>query len=246
MNTSRYFLISLSCLAACASKEDKVAHNLSTQHLKGAEQTTEPKNADLTLSLSKGEVLTIAVSRHKEGAEPLMQKYFQQVMPIAQPLGFSPRGALDVKTALAGPFVPNNFVGFYSFPSQAAAKTFAQDPRWPEIKALRTDIWSELRISHFVLEEARKWHFSRDKIYEVRYEWGEFALASSQNSAGEGVEVAVFRRGAHEMLPGSLGELVAIRIIEWPDLQTAQTSARPRPAFRIDSLYTQVSGGNRQ
>ncbi len=222
-----------------------MAHNLSTRHLQGAEQPTDSKSSGLTLSLSKGEVLTIAVSRHKDGAEPLMQKYFQQVMPIAQPLGFSPRGALEVRTALAGPFAPNNFVGFYSFPSQAAAEAFAQDPRWPEVKALRTDIWSELRISHFVLEEARKWHFSRDRIYEVRYEWGEVTSPSSQNVIGEGVEVAAFRRGAHEMLPQSLGELVTIRIIEWPDLQTAQAAARPQPAFRIDSLYTQVSAGNR-
>ncbi len=193
---------------------------------------------DLVINLAQGEVFTVAVSRHRVGGQALMKAYFKAVLPIAKPLGFAPRGALHITESVAGPFEPNNFVGFYGFPSTKAATAFANDPRWPAVKATRPEIWSELRISHYVVKRPTRFTLRADRAYEVRYEWG----ASPAIEPG-GTIVADFKRGTHEMLPKSLGEPTRIRIIAWPSLAVAKADPRPQSADRVDSLYTQVKPG---
>jgi len=195
------------------------------------------------IQLRQGEKLLIASSRNRSGAEPLMQEYFQAIGPIAGTYGFSPVGSLEVVEADAGNFKPNNFVGFYSFPSQEAEERFENDPRWPAVRNRRPEIWSELRISHYGLEEPINWHFHEGKIYEVRYEWFSGEDDDMETiAATEGTVISSFMQGVHEMLPTSLQGPTRIRIVEWSDLTTAKKARRGGPAYqRIDALYTRVS-----
>jgi len=198
---------------------------------------------EVIIQFGRGERLLIATSRYRLGAEPLMQEYFQAIGPIAGAYGFSQRGALDVVEADAGSFKPNNFVGFYSFPSREAEERFENDPRWPAVRNRRPEIWSDLRISRYDLGESISWHFHERKIYEVRYEWfsGEGDDMETIAATG-GTVIASFVQGVHEMLPPSLQGPTRIRIVEWPDLATAKKARRGGPAYqRVDALYTRVS-----
>lgn len=234
MNAKHRMWLLIALLPACTSSADQ-AHQA---HAAGNMTKDTVPGAPVRIELSRGEVLTVAVSRHRDGAEPLMKRYFESVMPIAGPLGFAPKGALDVVEARAGGFHPNNFVGFYGFPSTQAATDFAEDPRWPAVRATRPQIWSELRISHYVVTEPMTWSLRPDRVYEVRYAWGQDAPALAPDG---GQLLVTLREGAHEMLPKTLGEPSAIQIIEWPNLEAAQRGPRPKSASRIDSLYTRVA-----
>lgn len=200
---------------------------------------------ELRVELGPGEQLTVATSRTHDGAAPLMEEYFKGVRPLGGSYGFAPRAQLDVEEAKAGPFVPNNFVGLYTFPSEANARGFERDERWPPIKAKRPSIWSELRISKFVIPAPTVLRFRADRIYEVRYEW--FAAAGAapgDEIATPGKVIASFAHGEHEMLPKELDGPGRIRIIEWPDLATARAHAPASAGYRrLDSLYTRPVTG---
>lgn len=199
--------------------------------------TPTAKSAQITLE--EGQILTVAVSRHREGAEAKMEEYFKAVGPIAQPLGFSRLGALKMLEADAGSFEPNNFVGFYGFPSQEAAASFASDPRWPAIRDTRPQIWSELRISHFRVETARALSFAPERVYEVRYEFSPTSDTPSLQQKGARTILDLVE-GSHEMTPSSLATPIRIRVLEWANLAAAKAAPRPNAEGRVDSLYTQL------
>jgi hypothetical protein len=170
-----------------------------------------------------------------------MREYFQEVGPIASNYGFLSRGHLDVIKARAGSFRPNNFVGFYSFPSIKSSRQFEEDPRWPPIKAKRAEIWSDLRISKYEIGAPTVLRFEHDKVYEVRYEWLKGSGLADQNSMHGGKVVIELTGGQHEMTPADLEPPSRILIIAWPDLPSA-TSNSPRVSHyrRVDSLYTRA------
>ncbi len=224
-------------LACSSSPAPNKASPMDAKMMTRNHQEMTPMNSHTKLSLQKGQILTVAVSRHREGAEDKMQAYFQEVMPIAKPLGFSQLGALNVIEANAGSFEPNNFVGFYAFPSADAASTFAADARWPAIKATRPDIWSELRISHFHVEAAKNVTLRDDRIYEVRYEFVSANDSPSLEAKGATTLLDLVE-GSHEMTPSSLAAPMRIRLLEWESLAVATSATRPLASGRVDSLYT--------
>lgn len=233
---------------ACTSSQAKntpPAQNANSRNadsmtaMKHHQAPTTPATEDARIELEKGQILTVAVSRHREGAEGKMQEYFEAVGPIAQPLGFSRLGALKVVEADAGSFEPNNFVGFYGFPSQDAAASFASDPRWPAIRATRPQIWSELRISHFRVETARELNFAPGRVYEVRYEFAPTSDTPSLKQKGART-ILDLAEGSHEMTPSSLAAPIRIRVLEWANLAAAKAAPRPSANGRVDSLYTQL------
>lgn len=200
------------------------------------------KVEEVRIDLRAGEQLIIATSRTHDGAGPSMQAYFEEIGPLAGSYGFTGRGQLTVVEANAGSFKPNNFVGLYTFPSAENAMRFAKDERWPAIKAKRPRIWSELRISNYVIAVPTTLRFQNSKVYEIRYEWlTSDAPMERDLTAGAGKLIASFTRGQHEMLPTELDGPARIQFIEWPDFATAKAHAPTADGYRrVDSLYTRV------
>ena len=240
--------LGLTMIGACAT--GATAKTGSATTMRAAKPRSKPMDTarEMVVRLAAGEILTIGSARHRPGAEPLMRAYFRAVGPIAGPHGFAAKGRLNVVASEANGFKPNNFVGFFSFPSKAASQRFGRDPRWPAVRAQRPKIWRELRLSHYEATGPAMLRFRSDKVYEVRYEWytrpadgvgtGE---SRRTTDAGAGRVIATFIKGAHEMMPTSVPPPTRIRILEWSDLASAKSAARGGPGYqRVDALYTKV------
>lgn len=240
------FPLSLACTSSQSTTDEtasmkpaktKASHTDSTPAMK---PTTARASPTSEIALHKGQIFTVAVSRHREGAEGKMQQYFQAVGPIAKPFGFAKLGALKVVEADAGSFEPNNFVGFYGFPSQDDAMGFASDPRWPAIRDTRDEIWSELRISHYKVQTAKELSFDSSLVYEVRYEFVPTKDSPSLEMKGAKTILDLVE-GSHEMTPSTLAAPIRIRVLEWASLEKAKAAPQPQANGRVDSLYTQFT-----
>ena len=133
---------------------------------------TTDTGKSVTLSYSKGQLITLASVINKEGdeANAIRTEYFQRVSPIGRPLGLSSDLVLRVTETTNGDFKPRAF-SFFSWPSAEAEAELIEHPEWAEIKRLRPDGWDKLRLYSDVLEENLELTFNTAKHYTVAVAW---------------------------------------------------------------------------
>ena len=157
--------LGLALLAACQTYQKDPVSQAQT---KAAEQTPAP----LTVSLEKGQRLSLIFPRRKEGAQAdeIRQDYYSRAFSLAEPLGLTREAVLTVDAVGVGTFNPSAMI-LYSWPDMASEKALYGRPEWAEIKALRPGAWEDLRIATTELSDDLSLTFRPGKSYTIATAW---------------------------------------------------------------------------
>lgn len=123
------------------------------------------------ITLKKGEVLAIGIANQKGGKEKLLQTYFENIFSIAMELGFSEVAQLQIDEVSKGDFLPNNNIGFFSWPNFQALESFLKIMPQTKLTILRKPIWNELKQYVISLPEDKNITLETNKTYEVKIVW---------------------------------------------------------------------------
>ncbi len=177
------------------------------------------------IKLKKGEVFLVISSITKQGTEEKMKAYFEKVFPIASKYGFKPLASFPIDQIIEGDYMPNNFVGIYSWPNKAAVKSFLEELPQSELKSLRVEIWDELKQSAIMINKDVSFTFNDSKIYEIRSLWSARELEEITSNGGKVVfdyEVS----GYEDLNAGD--KPTRISFIEWSTIDKAEQYAEKK------------------
>ncbi len=122
-----------------------------------------------TLNYKEGELISFVMVDNKPDNRAAAGAYFKRAFPIASSFGFANDMTFGIERII-GDFAPDAFV-IYSWPSAAAETGFNNHPDWPAIKALRPQIWNDLRVYTAVVEDDMSLSFRPDRYYTLAVAW---------------------------------------------------------------------------
>ena len=115
----------------------------------------------------KGKLIEVAFLSVKEGmGKQLKEEYFPQVMPIVTEYGGKPLMKVGVKNNYSDE-IKAQMVVFFEWPSIAKKEAFNKDPRFLEVKKIRDEALSFLKVGYFAVEEDSPVLLDGNKFYEV-------------------------------------------------------------------------------
>ncbi|MCH8035240.1 MAG: DUF1330 domain-containing protein [Bacteroidetes bacterium] len=159
----------LSATSFYNNEEGKVSECTSTETKVKAE-VEETTNTPATVGevvFQKGKLIEVAFLSVKEGkGKQLKEDYFPKVMPIITEYGAKPLMTIGVKNAWSDDIKPQMVV-FFEWPSAAKKEAFDKDKRFKELKAIRDDALSFLKIGYFEVEKDMPVQLDESKFYEV-------------------------------------------------------------------------------
>lgn len=210
------------------------------------------EDKEFSITYSKGEILPVISATYVKGKNKELKEYFDKAFPLAVGHGLTPLTQLHITDVVEGTYHPEGFIGLYKWPSPSAAEAFERDPRWAPIKATRSEVFEELRISAFVLDKDLKLIFKPDHIYEVQILWltndhsddySRFiqAMEATLNEVG-GRTITHLSGGQYESLRPWPHQPDRIVIQEWPNA-TARAAYLNSKAFQLQKhlLYSGVA-----
>ncbi len=178
------------------------------------------------VEVKAGEVLQLIAPEGREDGQTARQAYYEQVIPKAEALGYRRMAQLNVRQSVISEYDPGAFI-FFAWPSEDAARQFAGDPNWPELKATRPDGWNELKIYDDVRKEDLTLSFDPAKDYSVVVAWFDPDNPGDYERYLGGIEAAVAREGGrfiykmhspsyevHASDPTAPGQ---VTFVEWSD-----------------------------
>ena len=115
----------------------------------------------------RGKLIEVAFLSVKEGkGSQLQDEYFPKVMPIVTEYGGKPLMKIGVKNAWSKDIKPQMVV-FFEWPNAAKKEAFEKDKRFIEVKKIRDDALSFLKLSFFEVEKDMPVKLDDSKFYEV-------------------------------------------------------------------------------
>lgn len=131
-----------------------------------------------SIRLGKGQLVSFIASKMKTGMEEKRNLYFSKVFPSAKAYGFKKIGAFDIlkSTTETRGFVQNFQSGdtleLFSWTNQKAYKDFEKRTTdWSKMKAMRPEIWEELRIQRMPVQKDATLTFKKNKVYRFVSIW---------------------------------------------------------------------------
>ena len=119
---------------------DEALEKLNVTHVKAS--------AEASLEIKEGAIYEITgLWVRPDGGNERLQKYFEQVTPIAAKHGGRPLARFITQRAPFGDFQPT-FVGFTEWPSLDAFEAFQNDPAFLKLKPMRDGALSKLVVMH--------------------------------------------------------------------------------------------------
>ena len=199
----------------------------------------------LQMEYEAGQVITLSATINREGddAASARQQYFQQVLPIAGPLGLSRDGSLAIRNTVTGAFEPEVY-SFFSWPSAAAEGELNSHESWSGIKTLRPVAWDELRLYSVELEEDVSLTFREDRAYSIAVAWTNPEQPNSYFQYLDTIEAELTDMGARYLYkmrnprfeqhatPG--GDPAQVTFVEWQSPEDLDRFLRS-PAYRSAS-----------
>lgn len=124
------------------------------------------------LTVAKGQYLSIIMPDAKSDADAnaIRQTYYQQALPLGASFGLKRETQMKVDKAVISDYKPSGLI-FFSYPDQASEKQLTAQPNWPAIKALRPQVWNELRIYSAAIEKGLDLNFDPAKYYTLVVAW---------------------------------------------------------------------------
>ncbi len=124
------------------------------------------------LTVAKGQYLSIIMPDPKSDADAntIRQSYYQQALPLGAKFGLKREVQIKVDNAVISDYKPSGLI-FFSYPDQASEKQLTVQPEWPAIKALRPQVWNELRIYSAAVENDLDLNFDPAKYYTLVVAW---------------------------------------------------------------------------
>ncbi len=141
-------------------------------HAQPPHKEVQSKNvASIDVHFKKDKLIEVAFVSVKPGKQQqLMESYFKRVMPIAREYGMRPLARMNVQYTYSE-FTKPHMIGFFEWESEGARRAFSEDPRFLEIKPIRDDALSSLRIGYFVVDEDTEVTFTSGQFMEVFAFW---------------------------------------------------------------------------
>ncbi len=152
---------------SCSNNETATTENASEQAIvQTVAEVTEPSTTKEVV-FKKGKLIEVAFLSVKEGKGPQLKgEYFPKVMPIVIEYGGKPLMKVGVKNAWSEDIKPQMVV-FFEWPSAAKKEAFEKDPRFIEVKKIRDDALSFLKLSFFEVAKNMPVQLDGSKFYEV-------------------------------------------------------------------------------
>lgn len=156
----------------------------------------KPAPKTVQLDFKKGQVLSFTVIDSKKGAAATAARdeYYEKAFPLAGQFGLSRDIGFNVVAVPVGAFKPHAVV-LFSWPTADAEKQFSAHPDWPPIKAMRPDIWDELRVYNDVLKQDMSLTFNAEKTYTLAAAWINPKHPNDYEKYLSGIQTAVTESG---------------------------------------------------
>ena len=194
-----------------------------------AQATSEKKS--FSIDLKKGQLLSMIEPLSKAGANNVVKQYYQTAIPLAQKHGFENKGSLISQKTIIGNYAPQGIV-FATWPSQAAEKSFADEPQWPSLKKLRPLAWEELKIFTAEVKQDTTLEFDAKKHYTLAIAWFNPEHPNDYPQYVKNIESVLTESGGrfvYKMLNPSFEALSSkqtapnqLTIVEWDDVDGLQ------------------------
>lgn len=147
-----------------------------------------------SLSLKKGQVLSIILPQAKPEASALRQQYYKQAFTLGTKFGLQREAVLAMDDVIISDYQPSGLI-FYSYPDAASEKSLSNAPEWPAIKAMRPNIWEELKIYSAELDSDLNLNFNPNKSYTLVVAWLNPENPGDYQRYLKGIEPAVAAAG---------------------------------------------------
>ena len=127
-----------------------------------------PAAKSVMIDLPPNSLFSLIGSEYKgtDEAKTAQNTFYSEALPLAAEYGFTRHASLKVTAVNAGDFKPKGFI-MTSWPDEAAFTQFQSDPKWPEYKAIRPEIWHDIRYYRDVQEDGLKLELRSDKYYTL-------------------------------------------------------------------------------
>ena len=180
------------------------------------------------LQFEAGQRLSLLTFENLEGeeAEAIRAEYSERAFPLSSGYGRKREAVFPVTEVLSGETAPSLFV-LASWPSAEAEKTFEQDPKWPDIRALRSKAWRDLIFYKSNLEADLDLCLRQDKFYTLGIAWSNpdhpddydrYLAASGAGVTEAGGEILFqWKDPDYETLSGARAAPYKVTLVEWND-----------------------------
>ncbi|MBN4062427.1 MAG: hypothetical protein COA57_04120 [Flavobacteriales bacterium] len=159
--------LSMSAASCSSNNANNVPKNTSTGTMAKTEVDNITTLAAAEVIFQKGKLIEVAFLSVKGGKEKqLNEEYFPKVMPIVTEYGGKPLLTIGVQHAWSEEIKPQMVV-FFEWPSAAKKEAFEKDKRFKEVKKIRDDALSFLKLSFFEVEQDLPVQLDKSKFYEV-------------------------------------------------------------------------------
>ncbi len=142
-----------------------MGHN---ETITAAKTSPEPVAKSVMIDLPPNSLLSLIGSEYKgtDEAKAAQNIFYSEALPLAAQYGFKRQADLRVTAVNVGDFKPKGFI-MTSWPNEATFANFQTDPKWPEYKAIRPDIWHDIRYYRDVQENGLQLKLRADKYYTL-------------------------------------------------------------------------------
>lgn len=231
-------------LTACSgNSQDQMAsdHQMKEGNINQKKGMMMDMTKSQTIKLKKGELFLVVSSITKPDAQDLMNAYFGKVFPVASKNGFKPLASLPIDKIVTGNYMPNNFVGLYSWPSMDAVQSFLTELPNSELKPMRMEIWNELKQSVGNVTEDFEFTLQEGKVYELETLWGDASMDKKMNRSmaekHNGKIILDFPVVSYEDLNNGMPPSQMI-LIEWPSEKKAEKyRMKKKSSNKEESFY---------
>lgn len=234
-------------LTACSgNSQDQMTsdHQMKEENINQEKGMVMDMTKSQTIKLKKGELFLVVSSITKPDAQDLMNAYFGKVFPVASKNGFKPLASLPIDKIVAGNYMPNNFVGLYSWPSMDAVQSFLTELPNSELKPMRMKIWSELKQSVGNVTEDFEFTLQEGKVYELQSLWSDGSMDEEKNRSlvkkYDGKIILNFPVISYEDLNNGTSPSRII-LVEWSSDKDAQKyRMKKKSSDKEESFYTHL------
>ncbi len=126
----------------------------------------------LDMNFKKGEMICIISSSEYPSQRGAVQQYFNDTAQLIESENVEFVGSLQVEKVLLGQHPVPGF-GFVKLPSKRSKVRLYQDRlnEWQHIRETRPDIWKELRLNDFELQQDTTFSLDTEKYYQLESFW---------------------------------------------------------------------------
>jgi len=133
----------------------------------------QDKSKAATIEFKKDSMIEIAYLTIKKGKEKeLNDRYFTNVMPIAQEYGLKPLGKFKINSTEYGPDNAE-MIALFQWPSLEAKEKFDKDPRFQKLKPIRDSMLDHLKLVFLTVDQDTTVNIkdSNNAMYEFAALW---------------------------------------------------------------------------